>query len=67
MSHTWYISVTDNKACVSVGDDLRVTVFMSTAVTGMVDFVLKEVQNGPKWDKSGTFSDQISVHFGSIK
>ena len=22
-------------------------------------------QIGPKWDKSGTFSDQISVHFGA--
>ena len=24
-------------------------------------------QIGPKWDKSRTFSDQISVHFGSAK
>ena len=22
-------------------------------------------QFGPKWDKSGTFSDKISVHFGA--
>ena len=24
-------------------------------------------QIGPKWDKSGTFPDQISVHFGSVR
>ena len=28
-------------------------------------FGLKMGQIGPKWDKSGTFSDQIPVHFGS--
>jgi len=27
---------------------------------------LKVGQIGPKWDKSGTFSDQISVHFWPI-
>ena len=26
----------------------------------------KEAHIGPKWDKSGTFSDQTSVHFGSL-
>ena len=26
---------------------------------------LKVSQIAPKWDKSGTFSDKISVHFGS--
>ena len=26
----------------------------------------KVVQIGPKWDKSGTFSDHISVQFGSV-
>ena len=30
-----------------------------------VRFGPKVGQIGPKWDKSGTFSDQISVHFGS--
>ena len=29
-------------------------------------FGSKVGQIGPKWDKSGTFSDQISVHFGAI-
>ena len=24
-------------------------------------------QIGPKWEKSGTFSDQISVHFGALR
>ena len=28
-------------------------------------FGSKVGQIDPKWDKSGTFSDQISVHFGS--
>ena len=30
-----------------------------------VRFGLKVGQIGPKWDKSGTFSDQILVHFGA--
>ena len=30
-----------------------------------VRFVTKEGQIGSNWDKSGTFSDQISVHFGA--
>ena len=30
-------------------------------------FGSKVGQIGPKWDKSGAFSDQISVHFGSIE
>ena len=30
-----------------------------------VRFDSKVGQIGPKWDKSGTYSDQISVHFGS--
>ena len=30
-----------------------------------VKFEPKEGQIGTKWDKSGTFSDQISVHFGA--
>ena len=30
-----------------------------------VRFGFKVVQIGPKWDKSGTFSDHISVHFVS--
>ena len=30
-----------------------------------VRFAYKVGQIGPKWDKSGTFSDLISVHFGS--
>ena len=29
-------------------------------------FELKVGQVGSKWDKSGAFSDQISVHFGSV-
>ena len=33
-----------------------------STVTG---FGPKMGQIGPKWDKSGTFSDQISVHFGT--
>ena len=28
---------------------------------------LKMGQIGPKWDKSGTFSDQISEHFGATR
>ena len=32
-----------------------------------VSFDFKVGQIGPKWDKSGNFSDQISVHFGSAK
>ena len=31
----------------------------------MLGLAPKVGQIGPKWDKSGTFSDQISVHFGS--
>ena len=31
----------------------------------MARFGPKVGQIGPKWDKSGTFSDQISVHFNS--
>ena len=31
-----------------------------------VRFVSKVGQIGPKWDISGTFSDHISVHFGSL-
>ena len=30
-----------------------------------IRFKPKVSQMGPKWDKSNTFSDQISVHFGS--
>ena len=30
-----------------------------------VIFGPKEGQIDPKWNKSGTFSDQISIHFGS--
>ena len=26
-----------------------------------------KLQIDPKWDKSGTFSDQISVHFGAVR
>ena len=32
----------------------------------MSDFILKWVRLGPKWNKSGTFSEQISIHFGSV-
>ena len=31
----------------------------------MTRFEPKVGQISPKWDKSGTYSDQISVHFGS--
>jgi len=38
-----------------------------TCSTGLPELRLgpKVGQIGPKWDKSRTFSDQISVHFGS--
>ena len=31
-----------------------------------IKFGPKESQIGPKWDKFGTFSNQISIHFGSV-
>ena len=34
----------------------------SQQYAGMVGFGSKVGQTGPKWDKSGGFSDQISVH-----
>ena len=34
--------------------------------SGMVGLAQKWVRLDPEWDKSGTFSDQISVHFGWI-
>ena len=33
---------------------------------GNIKFGFKVDQIDPKWDKSGTFSDQISVHFDSV-
>ena len=39
---------------------------LTSAITGDRDgrFGSKVGQIGPKWDKSGSISDQISVHFG---
>ena len=37
-----------------------------TVVTGMVDLAPKWVRLDPKLDKSGTFSDQISVHLAHL-
>ena len=43
---------------------------MKTKISGFVSdarFGCKVGQIGKKWDKSGTFSDQISVHFGALR
>ena len=34
--------------------------------TNVTGFEVKVGQIGPKWDKSWTFTDQVSVHFGSV-
>ena len=45
--------------------DLARDVYSASGSTGVSDLGPKRSQNGPKWDKSGAFSDQISVHFRS--
>ena len=51
---------------VCLGERDAVTVWMSADYVMEVGFGPKVGQDGPKWDKSETFSDQISVHFAKM-
>ena len=42
-------------------------IFVWLYCTGMSDLGLTWGKIGAKWDKSGTFSDQMSVHFGAVR
>ena len=52
--------------CPRLGEPLFTQTILEVYVTtfNMTRLGPKEGQIGPKWDKSMTFSDQISVHFG---
>ena len=60
-----YVFACLNNACVVNGLTPIIKHYRNAIHYKAVWFRPKVGQIGLKWDKSGTFSDQISVHFGS--
>ena len=57
----------DKYSCIEAAlkEDLQKLGEFTSGWIWVIRFGPKIGQIGPKWDKSGTFTDQISVHFGA--
>ena len=66
----YYNSMIFSKICSEGGDFLyifEIALFFYFQISNRVSrFGAKVFQIDPKWDKSRTFSDPISVHFGAV-